>query len=99
MLHRNSRNKLKANIYKAYNSFRACRFNTDSDEPRVWCHFHTTIMKELRLVSADNNVPKLQKSKTLRISSSISIALDLEALIRLRMPALRWHLDVHCHTV
>ncbi len=40
---------------KAYNSFRACRFNTDNDEPRVWCHFHTTIMKELQFAFDDDN--------------------------------------------
>ena len=56
---------------KAFNSFRACKFSSRNEEPRVWCHFHTISRKELCITQ--------EGSAALRqVSNSLSIAVDEE---------------------
>ncbi len=60
---------------KAYNSFRACKFCLNGEEPQIWCHFHTIVKKEIQLRITDQ---KTRKISVVVVSNTVDVYLDDE---------------------
>ena len=60
---------------KSYNSFRACKFCFNGEEPQIWCHFHTTTRKEIRFEIIDSDKGHI---KATVVSNTLDILMNSE---------------------